>query len=281
MIRCCDLHKHFGEVKSVNGINIEIPDGTFLGLLGPNGAGKTTLIRMMTSLLIPTSGHVEFDGAKMDKDAVEIKAAIGVTSQHMNLDKELSVEENMEFSGRLYHMDRASIQQGTDKLLHFLNLDQVRRRPVKKLSGGMQRKLMIARALLHNPKYLFLDEPTVGIDPNIRRDIWDFLQTQYQEGKTILLTTHYIEEAQHLCDKVLLIDQGEIFQEGTSQELIKKIGTYKVEYMEEGRTKTKYSPTLNEAKEQASRLDCAYSVGPTTLEDVFFYYTNKGVGGWK
>lgn len=281
MIRCCNLQKHFGKVKSVDGVDIEIADGTFLGLLGPNGAGKTTLVRMMTSLLLPTSGYVEFDGVKMDRNAVELKRQIGVSSQYINLDKELSVVDNMEFSGRLYHMDKTAIKQGTDRLLGFLGLNDVRERQVKKLSGGMQRKLMIARALLHDPNYIFLDEPTVGIDPNIRRDIWDFLQTLHQHGKTILLTTHYIEEAQHLCDRVMLIDRGKIFREGTWQQLVAEIGSFKVEYMQEGKTKALYFPTLDEARGHAQTLECAHSVGPTSLEDVFFYYTSKEVGLWK
>ena len=205
MILCNDLHKQFGDVEAVKGVSMEIPDGMFLGLLGPNGAGKTTLMRMMTGLLPPDTGTVAFDGKGMDRNAVAVKQAIGVTSQHVNLDKELTVEENMEFAGRLYRMGKADIAASADRLLSFLGLDSVRKRVTQNLSGGMKRKLMIAKSLIHNPKYLFLDEPTVGIDPNARRDIWDFLRIQHKEGKTILLTTHYIEEAQHLCDYVMLI----------------------------------------------------------------------------
>ena len=206
MIVCDCLHKKFGTVTAVDGVSMEIKDGTFLGRLGPNGAGKTTLMRMMTGLLMPDTGTVMFDGQPMDRNAVAVKQAIGVTSQHMNLDKELTVEENMEFAGRLYRMGKADIAASTDRLLSFLGLESVRRRVAQGLSGGMKRKLMIAKALIHDPRYLFLDEPTVGIDPNARRDIWDFLRMQHKEGKTILLTTHYIEEAQHLCDDVMLID---------------------------------------------------------------------------
>ena len=220
MIVCDCLHKKFGTVTAVDGVSMEIKDGTFLGLLGPNGAGKTTLMRMMTGLLMPDTGTVMFDGQPMDRNAVAVKQAIGVTSQHMNLDKELTVEENMEFAGRLYRMGKADIAASTDRLLTFLGLESVRRRVAQGLSGGMKRKLMIAKALIHDPRYLFLDEPTVGIDPNARRDIWDFLRMQHKEGKTILLTTHYIEEAQHLCDDVMLIDGGRIFREDTPQGLI-------------------------------------------------------------
>ena len=153
MIVCDCLHKKFGTVTAVDGVSMEIKDGTFLGLLGPNGAGKTTLMRMMTGLLMPDTGTVMFDGQPMDRNAVAVKQAIGVTSQHMNLDKELTVEENMEFAGRLYRMGRADIAASTDRLLSFLGLESVRRRVAQGLSGGMKRKLMIAKALIHDPRY--------------------------------------------------------------------------------------------------------------------------------
>lgn len=281
MIVCSGLQKSFGAVQAVDGISMQVPDGTFLGLLGPNGAGKTTLMRLMTGLLAPDGGTVEFDGQMMDRNAVAVKQSIGVTSQHVNLDKELTVEENMEFAGRLYHMGKQEIAQETDRLLAFLGLESVRTRVTKHLSGGMKRKLMIAKALIHNPKYLFLDEPTVGIDPNVRRDIWDFLHMQHREGKTILLTTHYIEEAQHLCDHVMLIDSGKIFRENTPEELIEEIGPIKVEYDLDGRMKSEFFGNLADAKARAAQLETMCSVLPSTLEDVFFHYTNKGVGEWK
>ena len=281
MILCKDLHKQFGDVEAVKGVSMEIPDGMFLGLLGPNGAGKTTLMRMMTGLLPPDTGTVAFDGQAMDRNAVAVKQAIGVTSQHVNLDKELTVEENMEFAGRLYRMGKADIAASADRLLSFLGLDSVRKRVTQNLSGGMKRKLMIAKSLIHNPKYLFLDEPTVGIDPNARRDIWDFLHIQHKEGKTILLTTHYIEEAQHLCDYVMLIDGGKIFKEDTPAGLIDEIGQFKVEYEDGDRIQAEFFKDLPAAKSRAAGIDALCSVLPSTLEDVFFHYTSKGVGGWK
>lgn len=281
MIVCQDLYKSFGTVAAVKGISMEIKDGTFLGLLGPNGAGKTTLMRMMTGLMAPDAGTITFDGMPMNRNAVAVKQRIGVTSQQINLDKELTVEENMEFAGRLYRMEKADIVMSTDRLLTFLGLDDVRKRLSQNLSGGMKRKLMIARSLIHDPQYLFLDEPTVGIDPNARRDIWDFLHLQHKEGKTILLTTHYIEEAQHLCDHVMLIDGGSIFREDTPKGLIAEIGPYKVEYDGGDRMKAEYFQSLEQAKERAAELDTTCSVLASTLEDVFFHYTNKGVGGWK
>lgn len=281
MIRCRDIYKSFGRVEAVKGVSMEVPDGSFLGLLGPNGAGKTTLMRMMTGLLLPDSGTVEFDDCRMDRNAVSVKQSIGVASQHINLDKELTVEENMEFTGRLYRMGKAEIAASTDRLLTFLGLDGVRKRVSQNLSGGMKRKLMIAKAMIHDPRYLFLDEPTVGIDPNARRDIWNFLRMQHKEGKTILLTTHYIEEAQHLCDRVMLIDDGVSFREDTPKVLISEIGSYKVEYDVGEALQTEFFPDLLAAKARSAELEYLCSVLPATLEDVFFHYTSKGVGEWK
>lgn len=281
MIVCRNLHKRFGTVEAVDGITMRIEDGTFLGLLGPNGAGKTTLMRMMTGLLVPDEGTVEFDGRPMDRSAIAVKQSIGVISQHINLDKELTVKENMEFAGRLYRMGKADIAASAGRLLSFLGLDAVGDRMAQNLSGGMKRKLMIAKALIHNPQYLFLDEPTVGIDPNARRDIWDFLHMQHKEGKTLLLTTHYIEEAQHLCDDVMLIDSGKIFREGTPKELIAEIGPFKVEYDNGQRIEAEFFQELRGAKARSAELSFACSVLPSTLEDVFFHYTSKGVEGWR
>lgn len=281
MIVCRNLHKRFGTVEAVDGITMRIEDGTFLGLLGPNGAGKTTLMRMMTGLLVPDEGTVEFDGRPMDRSAIAVKQSIGVISQHINLDKELTVKENMEFAGRLYRMGKADIAASAGRLLSFLGLDAVGDRMAQNLSGGMKRKLMIAKALIHNPQYLFLDEPTVGIDPNARRDIWDFLHMQHKEGKTLLLTTHYIEEAQHLCDDVMLIDGGKIFRKGTPKELIAEIGPFKVEYDNGQRIEAEFFQELRGAKARSAELSFACSVLPSTLEDVFFHYTSKGVEGWR
>lgn len=281
MIVCRDLHKRFENVEAVDGVSMEVPDGTFLGLLGPNGAGKTTLMRMMTGLLIPDGGTVEFDGRPMNRNAIEVKRSIGVTSQHINLDKELTVEENMEFTGRLYRMSKADIRSSTDRMLSLLGLETVKKRMAQNLSGGMKRKLMIAKALIHDPGYLFLDEPTVGIDPKARRDIWDFLRVLHREGKTILLTTHYIEEAQHLCNDVMLIDGGKIFREDTPKALVAEIGPFKVEYDTGEKLESEFFQDLPAAKARSLELEYPCSVLPSSLEDVFFHYTSKGVEGWK
>ncbi len=281
MIKCNQVHKSFEDIKAVDGVDFVVKDGTFLGLLGPNGAGKTTLIKTMIGLLDPTEGSVSFDGVEIGKDAIEVKRNIGVVSQHVNLDKELTVEENMYFSGKLYQMKKSDIKERTDYLLDLLGLTSVRKRISKRLSGGMKRKLMIAKALIHNPQYIFLDEPTVGIDVNARKEIWQFLRKHHKLGKTIILTTHYIEEAEALCDYVMLISKGKIFKENKSEMLIKELGNYRVEYSSRTKSVFKFYKTLDEAKESVRDLNEIYNISKTTLEDVFFYYTNQKVHIWK
>ena len=244
MIFCDDVYKSFGDVHAVDGVCFSIDDGTFLGLLGPNGAGKTTLIRLMIGLLDIDAGCIKYDDTRMTKNAIALKKKIGIVSQHVNLDKELTVKENMEFIGRLYHMPKKMIEERTDELLDVFDLAGARDRIAKKLSGGMARKLMIARALIHDPQYLFLDEPTVGIDATMRKEIWSILRTQHMLGKTIVLTSHYIEEIEQLCDRIMLIDEGKIFKDGSARSLIDEAGAL-------------------------------------TLEDVFFQHTNKKVAVWK
>ena len=208
MIVCDCLHKKFGTVTAVDGVSMEIKDGTFLGLLGPNGAGKTTLMRMMTGLLMPDTGTVMFDGQPMDRNAVAVKQAIGVTSQHMNLDKELTVEENMEFADRLYRMGKADIAASTDRLLSFLGLESVRRRVAQGLSGGMKRKLMIAKALIHDPRYLFLDEPTYGQDYENRQELMKDMQKLVEKGITIVMITHDLSLVRQYATHVIEIEKG-------------------------------------------------------------------------
>lgn len=277
MIEIQHVKKYFDAVKAVDDISFRVKDGMFLGLLGPNGAGKSTIIKMMIGLLDPTEGHILYDGQEMGKDQVAIKKKIGVVSQHINLDKELTVEENMVFSGKLYHMKKKDILLRTSELLQLLGLTEVKDRVTKKLSGGMKRKLMIAKALIHKPEVLFLDEPTVGIDVGARKEIWRFLKAFHGEGKSIILTTHYIEEAEQLCDYVMLINRGKIFKENTSLNLIKEVGRYKIETNKD----MVFYNSLEEANMASSKLIGLYRISETSLEDVFFHYTNEQVYVWK
>lgn len=271
MIHVKHIKKYFGDVNAVDDIDFHVTKGSFLGLLGPNGAGKTTTIRMMIGLLDPTEGEILYDGVVMGKDEIAIKKRIGVVSQHINLDKELTVEENMIFSGKLYHMKKKDIMKRTEELLSFLNLGDVKHRVSKNLSGGMKRKLMIAKSLLHDPDYIFLDEPTVGIDVHARKDIWRFLRQCHKEGKTIILTTHYIEEAEQLCDRVLMVNRGKVFKSDTSENLIKELGSYKIE----SDADMHFFETIDKANKHASKMVGMYRISETTLEDVFYHYTQE------
>jgi len=277
MIDIQNVKKYFDDVKAVDGLSFQVRNGMFLGLLGPNGAGKTTTIKMMIGLLDPTEGLISYDGQIMGKDQIDIKKKIGVVSQHVNLDKELTVEENMIFSGKLYHMKKKVILERTEELLELLGLIDVRKRVSKNLSGGMKRKLMIAKALIHDPEFLFLDEPTVGIDVHARKEIWRFLKKFHSEGKTIVLTTHYIEEAEQLCDYVMLVNHGKVFKENTSDALIEELGRFKIERDEE----MTFFNTLEEANQASSKLKGLYTISQTSLEDVFYHYTNEQVHVWK
>jgi len=274
MIKCESVYKSYGDINAVNNVSFEIKGGTFLGLLGPNGAGKTTLMRTMIGLLDPNKGNVFFNNMKMQKDNLKIKEKIGVVTQHINLDKELTINENMIFAAKLYKISNDKINIEIKRVLNLLGLYECKDRKTKKLSGGMKRKLMIAKAIIHNPDFIFLDEPTVGIDLNTRKEIWHFLRQENKKGKTIVLTTHYIEEAEQLCDLVMLMSEGEIFKEDTSKNLISEIGDFKVEYSD---TEMYFYNTLNEAKIATENSDRIFSISKTSLEDVFFYYTNKKV----
>ncbi|SHJ84003.1 ABC transporter ATP-binding protein [Paramaledivibacter caminithermalis] len=278
MVEIKSVSKSYDDVKAVDNVSLIIPDATFMGLLGPNGAGKTTLIRMLLGLIDSDEGRMVIDGEDVSRDNHSLKKKIGVVPQHINLDKELSVKENLIFSGLLYKMERQLINKRTSELLEAMNLIRVKDRVCKHLSGGMKRKLMIAKALIHDPNIIFLDEPSVGIDLKARREIWDILKRMNSAGKTILMTTHYIEEAEYLCDKVSLMNDGKIFYCDTPMNLIEMIGRFTVEYFENSlETKFKYFKTLELAKDFASKINDKYTIRDTTLEDVFYSFANRMV----
>ncbi|WP_432665682.1 ABC transporter ATP-binding protein [Wukongibacter baidiensis] len=278
MIEIKSVSKSYGDVKAVDNMSLTIPDATFMGLLGPNGAGKTTLIRMLIGLIDSDRGQITIDGMNVSRDNQSLKKKIGVVPQHINLDKELSVKENLIFSGMLYKMDRKMIKKRVDELLDVMDLTKAKDRICKRLSGGMKRKLMIAKALIHDPQIIFLDEPSVGIDLKARREIWDILKRMNSDGKTILITTHYIEEAEYLCDKVSLMNEGKIFYCDTPSNLINMIGGYTVEYFENlVQTKFKYFKTLESAKAFADGINDKYTIRDTTLEDVFYSFAHRMV----
>lgn len=218
MIKLENVTKKFGELTAVNNLSFEILRGEIFGLLGKNGAGKTTTIKMLTLQLKPTSGQIFFEDAENE---IEIKSLIGIVPQHLNFDQDLTVGENLELHARLYHLPKNLRQKKIDELLHFVELEKVKNSFVKNLSGGMKRRLLIIRALIHEPKILFLDEPTVALDPQVRRKIWELIQNLKSRGITIILTTHYIEEAEFLCDRVAILNIGKLVALDTTKNLCK------------------------------------------------------------
>jgi ABC-2 type transport system ATP-binding protein len=210
-------------------ISLEIRAGRFFGLLGPNGAGKTTLINSIVSLARPDSGNVKVFGRDAFEEFREARRMIGVSPQEINLDKFLTIEEVMLFHAGYYGVPKDEARERTEELLEQFALTAKRRQRVSTLSGGMKRRVMFARALIHNPKILFLDEPTAGVDVELRYKLWDYLRELNRGGLTVLLTTHYLEEAEELCEEIALINEGKIAAQDTSVGLKSKFGAANIE----------------------------------------------------
>ncbi len=224
-IQVTDLTKTFGDLIAVNHISFEIEQGEIFGLLGPNGAGKTTTLSMLATMQRPTSGSGTIQGKDIEKDEDGVRKAIGIVFQDQSLDEELTARENMDFHGRLYRIPPDLRRQRIDDLLRLVELHDRKDDLVKTFSGGMRRRLEIARGLLHHPSVLFLDEPTLGLDPQTRNHLWHYIATLSREKNiTIILTTHYMEEADRLCDRIAIIDHGSIIALDTPQNLKDSIG---------------------------------------------------------
>ena len=265
--------------KALDDVSLTIPTGAFFGLLGPNGAGKTTLISILSTLLLPTQGEVRIDGQLLTRQRGDLKQKMALITQHNSLRNDMTLDETMELHGRLYGMDRREIRSRGQELLEFGGLAEHRKKTVRKLSGGMKRKLMLCRALLTKPEILYLDEPTVGLDPASRRQIWDLLRSLNRDGLTILLTTHYIDEAQSLCRNVALMDKGKIARLSTPEELICELGAVAVDTFRDGRTESAFFPDREAAVRHAAGLTGHFSVRATTLEDVFLSVAGRGLEG--
>jgi daunorubicin resistance ABC transporter ATP-binding subunit len=219
------LTKRFNSLVAVDNISFEIWPGEIFGLLGPNGAGKTTTLSILSTLLKPTSGRAAVNGIDIEKDEDGVRKSIGIVFQDQSLDEELTAWENMDFHGRLYRIPRDVRYTRITELLRLVGLEERKDDIVKAFSGGMRRRLEIARGLLHHPVVLFLDEPTLGLDPQTRNHLWQYIATlSREEGITIILTTHYMEEADHLCDRVAIIDRGKIIALDTPSNLKNGIG---------------------------------------------------------
>lgn len=269
MIEIKGLTKRFGDFTAVDHLNLTINTGEFFGLLGPNGAGKTTTISMMSTVLLPTEGEICIDGQPLTRKASAQKRKLSVITQEYSMRQDMTMDEVMEYQGRLYGLPRKEMRRKTDELLEFVGLTEFRRRTVRHLSGGMKRKLMICRALLIEPEILLLDEPTAGMDALSRRQMWNLLRQVNGRNMTIVLTTHYMEEAQALCDRVALINRGALQKLDTPAGLIDELGAYAVDETTKDGLKSSYFHNRDEAIAYLSRCGAQASFRATTLEDVF------------
>jgi ABC-2 type transport system ATP-binding protein len=304
-IHVADLTRRFGDLVAVDRINFEIVQGEIFGLLGPNGAGKTTTLAMLSTMLEPTSGAAQIMGIDIKKDQDGVRKAIGIVFQDQSLDEELTAWENMDFHGRLYRIPRETREQRIDELLNLVELFDRRNDIVKTFSGGMRRRLEIARGLLHHPAVLFLDEPTLGLDPQTRNHLWKYIEDLAKEKNiTIILTTHYMEEADRLCDRIAIIDHGKIIALDTPARLKESIGgdVVTIQSPDTSKISTALSVpwikrlethdgevilTLENAEQHLSmivtRLNeekvsiTSISVHKPTLEDVFLSFTGKTI----
>ena len=220
VIAARNLVKRYGPLEVVKGIDFTVPKGQCFGLLGPNGAGKSTTMRMIMGLAEITSGDLTVFGASASHMTREVKAKIGLVPQDSNLDPDITVLENLQAFGRYFALSPAVVAERSERLLDFMQLGDKRHAPVHALSGGMKRRLTIARALIGNPELVILDEPTTGLDPQARVLIWKQLGELKKQGRTLLLTTHYMDEAQRLCDQIVIVDNGTVLDQGTPEELI-------------------------------------------------------------
>jgi len=229
VIEAFGLVKHYGDVVALDGLDLAVPEGSVFGLLGPNGAGKTTAVSVLATLLIPDSGSARVAGADVLEEPARVRERIGLSGQYAALDEHLTGFENLDMIGRLYRLGRSRSRARARELLEVFDLTEAGNRPVKTYSGGMRRRLDLAGALVASPPVLFLDEPTTGLDPRSRLDLWGVIRELVARGSTLLLTTQYLEEADHLADRIMVIDQGRDIAQGTPDELKTLVGGERIE----------------------------------------------------
>lgn len=279
MLRLDNLHKRFGSVDALRGLSLDVPRATVFGLLGPNGAGKTTTISIAVGLLRPDSGAVNLDGAGSPVDP-SVRRRIGVAPQAIALYDELTAAENLDFFATLYGLDRALRRTRTDHLLARVGLTDRARERVKDYSGGMKRRLNLAAALIHDPPLVLLDEPTAGVDPQSRNAILDIVRSLRDEGRTVLYTTHYMEEAQRICDLVAIVDHGRVLAQGTVDELIASRGGASVVTIETDAGHIRIE-TADPVAELTARLRSpdirGVRVDRPDLESVFLHLTGRSL----
>ena len=269
MIELRNLTKKFGDFTAVDNLNMTIKTGEFFGLLGPNGAGKTTTISMMSTVLLPTAGEIIINEESLTRKNSEAKRKLSVITQEYSMRQDMTIDEVMEYQGRLYYMPKKLIRQKSDELLEFAGLKEFRKRVVRHLSGGMKRKVMICRALMIDPEILLLDEPTAGMDALSRRQMWNLLRQINDRELTIILTTHYMEEAENLCERIALINKGKLDKIDTPSQLIEDLGKFAVDEMIDGKLVSSFFAERDEAIKFLSKAGPHAVFRNTTLEDVF------------
>jgi ABC-2 type transport system ATP-binding protein len=280
-----NVHKTYNNIPVVNDLSFTINAGEMFGLLGPNGAGKSTTIRMLTTLTKPTQGEIEIFGYDVVSQPILAKQRLGVVLQAISVDGDLTVWENMELHARLHHIGNPQRQRLIDQWLEYVELSTRRNSLVKTLSGGMKRRLQIARALLHQPQILFLDEPTVGLDPQTRRRLWEIIRDLNKQGMTMLLTTHYMDEVEYLCDafgagkpgRIGIMDGGKLISLGTLQELRSTHGEGLVMKQVGERWEYVFFPTLEDANLYFNQQQdkTGMMVRSSNLEDIFVELTGR------
>lgn len=265
-----DLTKRYGDFTAVDGIEFSVAAGECFGILGPNGAGKTTTIRMMSCQSPVTNGELTVDGMAVQTDARRIKSVLGVVPQEDNLDPDLSVTQNLRAYSRYFNMPADVAKQRIGEVLELMQLTEKQKSRIDELSGGLKRRLTIARGLLNDPKILVLDEPTTGLDPQARHLVWQKLRLLRQQGVTMLLTTHYMEEAAHLCDRVVILHQGKIIAEGSPRDMVQRYA---------GRDVIEVRAQGAEREAILSRIEGHEGVSVEVVEDMLYVYV-QGANGF-
>jgi ABC-2 type transport system ATP-binding protein len=275
-----NLVKRYGDKNALDGIDMHVKKGEMYAFLGPNGAGKTTTVRVLSTLTNFDSGTVKINGFDILKNPIEAKGSIGVIQQQISLDKDLTVWENMMVHALYHKIPRAERKKRIDELADYIGLREYYNRSVNSLSGGWKKKVAIVCALIDRPKILFLDEPTVGLDIQSRRSLWDLLRKLNDDGMTIFLTTHYIEEAESLCTRISIINAGKIIAEDTPENLSKRLGAFTVEhYGSDRKTQYHYFNTKDEADAYSKSLpdDVTVTLRRTNLSDCFVELTGNQI----
>jgi len=276
VIEISGLTKTYGAVRAVDNITLSIATGEVFGLLGPNGAGKTTVIKMTTALSRPDSGRCAINGFDVVRFPYEIKKQIGVVPQENNLDRELTAYENLLIYGMLHRV--GDKEKKIAEALKMVDLWDRRDSVVSGFSSGMQRRLLLARALLPEPPVLFLDEPSIGLDPQIRRQMWDMIRKTKKAGRTVVMTTHYIEEAEALCDRVGILTRGKLIALGSPDHLKNSVGKYIVEFIDtEGGLRQQICKSREAALDAARELNTRVTIRRSNLEDVFIQLTGERI----